>query len=365
MGTELEMGCGLTGGGDSANKTDHFPKHMSDEITLKADVQLGVVPTHIKFVGGLVPEEGGKLPRGEDGKLLVVEEMRGICMASAVKVQSVQIPAFPGVDEGDNDELIKGLQELGLVVHLIMMVGGADPMNPADEDAVVEMLVSGLKVAQKHGIEQVSSTSIEEWMKAGAQPKTGADFDAAVTQNAKVHARAYKESGAAESCIKAWHIEFLRSGEFQTFTSAAKSWTVVKAMNEASGSKFFKVMIDAAHCGDSDLSIPENETVIKEIADAGGLGIFHASAKTTRGCLGTDDGWIGALMTACAKTGDLEFVFVEIFHHEDPALQGLRDLDPGHGLDTTDGRSYRETVLDGLVDIARRLNGLKLRGNLG
>lgn len=337
---------------------------MSAEITLKADVQLGVVPTHMKFVGGLVPDENGKLPRGDDGKLVIVEEMRRICDSSPVKVASVQIPAFPGVDEGDNDELINGLKGLGLVVHLIMMVGGADPMKPEDEDAVVEMLISGLKVAQKHGIEQVSSTSIEEWMQPGAQPKTGDDFDAAVAQNAKVHSRAYKESGAAESCIKAWHIEFLRGGEFQTFTSAAKAWTAVKAMNDAAGTNFFKVMVDAAHCGDSELNIPENEAVIKEIAEGGGLGIFHASAKTTRGCFSTDDGWIGALLTACAQTGDLKFVFVELFHHEDPALEGLRNLDPGHGLDTTDGRTYTEAVVDALADTARRLNNLKLRGIL-
>jgi hypothetical protein len=56
--------------------------------------------------------------------------------------------------------------------------------------------------------------------------------------------------------------------------------------------------------------------------------------------------------------------FVELFHHEDPALEALRDLDPGHGLDTTDGRSYDEAVIDGLVDVARRLNNLKTRGML-
>ncbi|MFT5413586.1 MAG: hypothetical protein ACI9NC_006341, partial [Verrucomicrobiales bacterium] len=59
-----------------------------------------------------------------------------------------------------------------------------------------------------------------------------------------------------------------------------------------------------------------------------------------------------------------EYVFVELFHHEDPALQGLRDLDPGHGLDTTDGRSYSEAVIDGVVDVTRRLNNLVLRGFL-
>jgi hypothetical protein len=336
---------------------------MASEISLKTNVQMGVVPTHVKFVGGLVPEEGGRLPREAGGKLVVVAEMERLCQASPVRIQSVQIPAFPGVDESDNDELINGLKGLGLVVHLIMMVGGADPMNPADEDKVVEMLVSGLNVAKKHGIEQVSSTSIEEWMKAGAQPKTGGDFDAAVAQNVKVHTRAWNEAGA-DSCIQAWHIEFLRGGEFQTFTSAAKAWKVVKAINEQLGGAIFKVMIDAAHCGDSELNIPENEAVIREIAEAGALGIYHASAKTTRGCLSTDDGWIGALLTACAKTGDLKFVFVEIFHHEDPALQGLRDLDSGHGIDTRDGRSYSEAVVDGVVDVARRLNNLKARGIL-
>lgn len=100
------------------------------------------------------------------------------------------------------------------------------------------------------------------------------------------------------------------------------------------------------------------------MAEAGELGMFHASSKTTRGCLTTDDGWIGALMAACAKTGKLEYVFVELFHHEDPALEGLRQLDSGHGIDTTDGRSYSDTVLDGVENVAHRLNNLVARGML-
>jgi len=123
-------------------------------------------------------------------------------------------------------------------------------------------------------------------------------------------------------------------------------------------------MVDAAHCGNSELSIPENESLIADIADNDEMGIFHASAKTTRGCLSTDDGWIGALLAAAAKTGKLEHVFVEIFHHEDPILEGLRALDSGHGIDTTDGRTYRETVIDGLECVSRRLNNLVARGML-
>ena len=337
---------------------------MADSIPLKANINLGVVPTHIKFVGGLVPDEDGRLPRGDDGKLIVVSEMEALTAACPVKIQSVQVTVFPGVDDGDTEDLFSGLRALDLEVHIILMVGGADPMNPADEDKVVEMLVSGLKTAVKYGIEQVASTSIEEWMKPGARPKTGADFEAAVAQNVKVHKRAVEESGAIEGGVKAWHIEFLRGGEFQTFTDVAKAWRLVKAANEAMGQPFFKVLTDAAHCGDSDLTIPENEAVIAEMAAADGITMFHASSKTTRGCLSTDDGWIGALMAACARTGKIEMVFVELFHHEDPALEGLRDLDPGHGIDTTDGRTYREAVIDGVVDVTRRLNNMVARGIL-
>ena len=91
--------------------------------------------------------------------------------------------------------------------------------------------------------------------------------------------------------------------------------------------------------------------------------MFHASAKTTRGCLSTDAGWISALLSAAAKSGKLEFVFVELFHHEDPALEALRNLDSGHGIDTTAGRSYSQAVADGLGDTAGMLNDLVNRGH--
>lgn len=333
---------------------------MAADIALKSNVSIGVVPTHLMFVGGLVPDDNGKLPRGDDGQLKTVANLKKLCAESPVKISSVQLPYFSGVDEADVAEMVGGFNDLKLETHFIMMVGGADPMNPADEDAVVEMLVSGLNAAKKYGVKNVSSTSIEEWMQGS--PKTGADYDAAVAQNVKVHNRAVNEAGV--DGIDAWHIEFLRSGEMQNFTSVKKAGDLVAAMNEGLGRKFFKLLVDAAHCGDSDLSIPENIEAIHTIAKNGEMGIFHASAKTTRGCLSTDDGWIGALMKAAAETGELKYVFVELFHHEDPALEALRQLDSGHGLDTCDGRTYDETVIDGLVDVAHRLNNYVTRGIL-
>ena len=125
---------------------------MAEKIALRTSVELGVVPTHIRFVGGLVPDEQGRLPRGDDGKLLVLTEMAHLVDQSPVKISSAQISVFPGVEPRDNDEMINGLKDLDLAVHLILMVGGADPMNPEDEDAVVGMLVEGLNLAKQHGI---------------------------------------------------------------------------------------------------------------------------------------------------------------------------------------------------------------------
>ncbi len=329
-----------------------------DTIALKPDIQLGIVPTHIKFVGGLVPDENGKMPRGDDGRLLVTTELDHINQTSRVAPNCAQISIFPGTDEGDLDEMVGDIKKLGLIPHLIMMVAGGNPMDPADEDAVLPSLMAGIDAAKKHGVEHVASTSFEEWMKPGAQPLTGADFDAAVAQLVKLHVRVCEESDVFNSSIKAWHFEFLRGIEFQTFTDIGKAWAFVKAANEAIGRPFFKVLVDAAHCGDSTLSMEENAAVIKEMGEAEGFSMFHASAKTTRGCLSTDDGWIGNLLTACAETGKLEIVLVELFHHADDALAGLREAEPGHGIDTTDGRTYSETVCDGLETVTRRLNNL-------
>ena len=336
---------------------------MPAKIVLKPNVQLGVVTTHFKFVGGIVPDENGKFPRDADGRLRVLAEMKKLCEVSPVKMSIVQIPFFASADAAEVAEMIDGLNAMDLEVHFIIMVGGANPMNPADEDAVVAQLVTSLKAAIKHGVRHVSSTSIEEWMSADVA-REGAAFDAAVAQNVKVHLRVYQEAGVEGSCVENWHIEFLRPGEFKTFTNVDRGWSFVKAANLALGKKFFKLLVDAAHCGDSGLTIAENEALITRICEAGEFGVFHASAKTTRGCLSTDDGWISALLTAAAKAGGLKHVFVEVFDHTDPALELVRKLDPGHGIDTRDGRSYTEVTADGLGDIARRLNNLAVRGFL-
>jgi len=244
------------------------------------------------------------------------------------------------------------------------MMGGVDPMDPADEEGSLAQLLPALETAIRHGVSHFSATSVEQWMQEGATRKEGAEFDAAVAQNVKLHLRAFEEAGLDGSCVEAWHIEFLRPGEFQTFTDLGRLWTFIQQVNGELGRPFFRCLVDAAHCGDSSLDIPANQALIGEIAAGDGLGIFHASAKTTRGCLSTDDGWVAALLATAARTGKLQQVFVEMFNHADDALAPLRGLDPGHGIDTRDGRDYTQVVADGLETVTRYLNGYVARGFL-
>ncbi|QEG22513.1 hypothetical protein [Mariniblastus fucicola] len=332
------------------------------KIESKSSIKLGVVPTHIQFLDGLVPDDNGNMPRDDEGQLKVVSRMQGLADMTQAKIDCVQVSMFPGVADADYDEMVKGLESLGMEVHVILMVGGAgNPMDPADENAVVDCLVECLESAAKRGLKTVGSTSLEPWM-TGGERKEGADFDAAVEQIIKVHLKAYEKSNIADSSIESWNIEFLRDVEFATFTDVGRAWQLVDKANEALGRPFFQVLVDAAHCGDSQLSLDENIGLIEEIGASDGLSVFHASAKTTRGCITTDDGWIGALLSACARTGKLEYVYAEMFHHEDPALQSLRDAVPGHGVDTTDGRTYDEMISDALNSLSHRLNNLAQRG---
>tara|TARA_A100001037_G_scaffold110752_2_gene101070 strand:- start:23010 stop:24023 length:1014 start_codon:yes stop_codon:yes gene_type:complete len=331
-------------------------------IHINGKTKIGVLTTFLKFVGGAVPDDKGNLPRTKNGQLVLVDGLKNLKKKSNVKIDTVQISYFPGLNQDDLSELVDNLKELDLNVLFILMVDGADPMNPKDENKVVDMLLAGVNAAKKHNIEICSSTSIEEWMKKGDKPKTGEEYLSAISQNIRLHTRVFNEADIKNSSIKEWNIEFLRLGEFQTFTNLQKSWDLVKGMNKAIGYPFFKVLIDSSHCGDSDLDMIENINLIQKIAQSDELGIFHASAPTTRGCLSSDDGWIGTLLSECVKTGKLKYALVEIFQHNDEALKPLRDLADGHGVDTTNGKNYQDLMLDGINDIARRLNNLTIRG---
>ena len=59
-----------------------------------------------------------------------------------------------------------------------------------------------------------------------------------------------------------------------------------------------------------------------------------------------------------------ETVVVEVFRHDDPALEPLRQFDPRHGTDTTQGRSYVQVIADNIKSVTMHLNNLQAIGDL-
>ena len=75
-------------------------------IPSRSSVSLGVVPTHVKFVGGIVPDEQGKLPRDPDGQLVSIPDMskctvheanqsfKTVCFIRIIGIVMVRIGVF-------------------------------------------------------------------------------------------------------------------------------------------------------------------------------------------------------------------------------------------------------------------------------
>ena len=133
------------------------------KIPPKPDVDLGIVPTHLS---------ASSAPRFR----MKTDAFPAIRMAGCwsspgsgnwrksppVKFTCVQVSIFPGTAPEEHRRTARGLKALDLEVDFVLMVGGVNPMNPADEDAVVAQLLPSLKAAVAHGTRHVSSTSIEE-----------------------------------------------------------------------------------------------------------------------------------------------------------------------------------------------------------
>ncbi len=68
------------------------PAHTMADIINKTDIELGVVATHSGWVGGIVPNDDGNVPRTSDGELVVLAEMKKLQELSRVKLDGVQVP---------------------------------------------------------------------------------------------------------------------------------------------------------------------------------------------------------------------------------------------------------------------------------
>ena len=95
------------------------------------------------------------------------------------------------------------------------------------------------------------------------------------------------------------------------------------------------------------------------------LGVVFGVWTTTAGASDLQSALAGL---GAKRRSDIKQAVVVLGTLNDPAalsaLEALRELDSGHGIDTSDGRTYSEMVIDGVVDVTRRLNNFVSRGIL-
>lgn len=319
-------------------------------------IELGFVATHAGFVDSLLPNQTGHLPRTPADQLVIIDSIKEVLTLSKTPIHSVQISIFGGTHEEDLARLDQEVADLDLKFHPVLMLDGVNPIDPADENATVDQLLELITFAKSAKVTTLASTSLERWMTPLTSRRNGPALDEAIAQVAKIHSQVYQKADLQDSTITSWDLEFLRPAEFATFSDLSRLWLLVQACNSQISQNFFRCLIDTAHCADSGLPLPDQKSLIQDIASKDGLGMMHASCPTTRGCLTNDQSWIAPLLETAHATGKLTQVLVEIFHHQDPTLQPLRDAVPGHGTDTTQGKSYPQLVADGLAKVSQILS---------
>ena len=160
-------------------------------IEPRSQVRLGVTATHLRFVGGLVPDDDGHLPRESDGKPVIQAGLERLVDNSPAPPTVAQLSIFSGAKGVPTDDLMEvfaALRAKGITSEMVLMIGGVNALDPADEDAFVEQGLEYLETAKNLGAETVISTSFEDWMNSIPR-KEGADYEAAVEQVNKAHLR--------------------------------------------------------------------------------------------------------------------------------------------------------------------------------
>jgi hypothetical protein len=135
---------------------------MSRSITLKPDIALGIVPTHLRFVGGLVPDAEGRLPRNADGEIIIVAGVGELLEVSPVAFRSAQVSLFPGTQSEELDRLVAGLKALGLDVEFLF-INVARPLEPRGSmgGALQEAALRGSRFARKARLFEVTASLIQ------------------------------------------------------------------------------------------------------------------------------------------------------------------------------------------------------------
>lgn len=319
-------------------------------------VQTGLVTTHLGFLTMTGDPYGCGRPH-------VVTGMERLTKLRPMPDGVIQFPVFPNMTDGSNnkavDELVTGLKGMCKEIVPIIMFDADPHGDDGQQEQYVTTLTAGLSWAGKHGCRRACATLYEKWMSGNPRVSDSNRLKDMDNRLGKLVGAAYKKAKAAGAIPDELHAEGLRpgwrngvvcEGEFSTYTSLDRWVLGAHAINtEIGGDKpFVLVLPDAAHIGDSRMSVAEIRNWLKRMVSDKLGGIAHASAPTTRGCLHTAKAWLKGFLELLAKEGLLHTVLTEVFYWDDALLEALRAPHIGFGKNTFNGRTPNQVVIDGM-----------------
>ena len=88
------------------------------------------------------------MPRHPDGRLKLLAALDALNQDSPLELSVIPTFVFSGTREDDVREMLVGIKEMGLIPEVIIMVNGANPMLPGEEDQFVEIATGILNIAK-------------------------------------------------------------------------------------------------------------------------------------------------------------------------------------------------------------------------
>lgn len=326
----------------------------------KSKVKFGVVMVHRGF-------DAHKLT--PSGKFDYVFALDWLIDHSPVKISTVQVPLFPdhlckGKGLGTTKKLFRELRKRVKNVVAVLMLT-TNPLDPANKAVAIETLRNGLIQAGKLGVRTCSATSFEAWLNGtvnGLKPLKGKKLTQAIDLLVDIHVQAIKDALADGCKVRYLDMEYLRPGEFTTFTNMNIALRVIHRINEKLQMGFCRLLDDTAHAEDSGLPLGAQDRVRNNAGFYDEHGTCHASEPTTRGAIGVSSSAVVDGIRSMAMHGELRDLLVEIFDCAGEETAPMRKYIKGYGRKTYG--NINEAMVEALILVQKTINGLVKEGVL-
>ena len=332
------------------------------KIKNQSSVKLGVVMVH----------RGFNAHKMNGNRFDYVVGLDWLIKHSPVEISAVQVPLFPdhlreGKGLAKTKRLFKELRKrVRYVVPVLMLT--TNPLDPKNKSEAIETLRNGLVQSGELGSEVCAATSFEAWLDGtinGIKPLKGKKLRKAIDLLVDIHVSAIHAAYQERCGVQRLDMEYLRPGEFITFTNMRIALRVIGEINRKLQCGFIcRLLDDTAHAKDSGLSMKDQNKVrgICSCSDNHHIGTCHASEPTTRGALGSGGSAVVQGIRSMYRHGNPRTLMVEIFDCEGEETAPMRQYIKGYGKKTY--RDINVAVVEGLILVQNTLNQLAGERNL-